>query len=73
MPTINKGGKILVTGANGYIAMWVVRILLERGYAVRATVRNNGKGKPILDYFASLGLSDKLEIVVVEDITKVRL
>ena len=71
MPTIEKGDKVLVSGANGYIAMWVVRGLLERGYAVRGTVRSAGKAKFIEEYFAGLGYADKLEIVVVEDITKV--
>ncbi|KAJ4473047.1 hypothetical protein J3R30DRAFT_3514321 [Lentinula aciculospora] len=32
---IPNGSKVLVTGANGYIAAWVVRTLLEKGYAVR--------------------------------------
>ena len=71
MPTITKGDKVLVSGANGYIAMWVVRHLLERGYAVRGTVRSEGKGKYVKEYFTSLGLGDKLELVVVEDIEKV--
>ncbi|KAL3681254.1 hypothetical protein R1sor_024210 [Riccia sorocarpa] len=31
---------VAVTGANGYIAAWVVKLLLERGYTVRGTVRN---------------------------------
>ncbi|KAM7264015.1 hypothetical protein ACFE04_001698 [Oxalis oulophora] len=29
-----------VTGASGYIASWIVKFLLQRGYTVRATVRN---------------------------------
>ncbi|KAH6891736.1 hypothetical protein BKA70DRAFT_1537574 [Coprinopsis sp. MPI-PUGE-AT-0042] len=37
MPTVAPGAKVLVTGANGYIAMWTVRKLLEKGYSVRAT------------------------------------
>ncbi len=31
---------VLVTGASGYIASWVVRYLLEAGHAVHATVRD---------------------------------
>ncbi len=31
---------ILVTGANGYIASHVIDILLDQGYNVRGTVRN---------------------------------
>ncbi|KAF8959850.1 hypothetical protein BDZ97DRAFT_1836214 [Flammula alnicola] len=70
MPTVAKGDKILVSGANGYIAMWVVRILLERGYVVRGTVRTAAKGKFMTDYFTSLGYGDKFEVVVVDDIEK---
>ncbi|KAL2623256.1 hypothetical protein R1flu_003461 [Riccia fluitans] len=34
-------GKIVaVTGANGYIAFWLVKLLLERGYTVRGTIRD---------------------------------
>jgi nucleoside-diphosphate-sugar epimerase len=69
MPTVQPGAKVLVTGANGYIAVWVVRTLLEQGYAVRGTVRSEAKGAHLKMLFDKYG--DKLEIVVVEDITKV--
>ncbi|KAL6299277.1 NAD-P-binding protein [Sparassis latifolia] len=69
MPAVTPGtGKVLVTGANGYIAIWVVRTLLEQGYAVRGTVRSHSKAKHLHKTFKSYG--DKLEIVIVEDITK---
>ena len=60
MPTITKGDKVLVSGANGYIAMWVIRHLLERGYLVRGTVRSEAKGKYVKEYFTSLGFGDEL-------------
>ncbi|PPQ72637.1 hypothetical protein CVT26_004344 [Gymnopilus dilepis] len=69
MPTIGSpGARVLVTGANGYVAMWVVRTLLEQGYNVRAVVRSSEKGKHVKEYFSSY--DDQLEIVVVEDMTK---
>ncbi|KAL3516445.1 hypothetical protein ACH5RR_023347 [Cinchona calisaya] len=35
------GGKVVcVTGASGYIASWLVKLLLERGYTVKASVRD---------------------------------
>ncbi|KAG6546132.1 hypothetical protein Mapa_012166 [Marchantia paleacea] len=34
------GTTVAVTGANGFLASWVVKLLLERGYNVRGTVRN---------------------------------
>ena len=72
MPSINKGYKVLVSGANGYIAMWIVRTLLERGFTVRGTVRTEEKGKFMIKYFNSLGYGgDKFEVVVVDDIAKV--
>lgn len=39
MPSIT-GQTVCVTGAGGYIASWLVKLLLEKGYAVRGTVRN---------------------------------
>ncbi|GAA0174106.1 dehydratase [Lithospermum erythrorhizon] len=33
---------VCVTGAGGYIASWLVKYLLEKGYTVRGTVRNPG-------------------------------
>ena len=71
MPSIAKGSKVLVSAANGYIATWVVRTLLERGYLVRGTVRTQDKGEFMVDYFQKLGYGDKFEFVVVEDIAKV--
>ncbi|KAK2973151.1 hypothetical protein RJ640_021364 [Escallonia rubra] len=34
------GQVVCVTGAGGFIASWIVKLLLERGYTVRGTVRN---------------------------------
>jgi uncharacterized protein YbjT (DUF2867 family) len=33
-------GKVLVTGATGYIAAYIIRELLSRGYQVVGTVRS---------------------------------
>ncbi|KAI4330019.1 hypothetical protein MLD38_028333 [Melastoma candidum] len=35
-----SGQTVCVTGAGGFIASWMVKLLLERGYSVRGTVRN---------------------------------
>ncbi|KAK9051358.1 hypothetical protein SSX86_027985 [Deinandra increscens subsp. villosa] len=35
-----EGKVVCVTGASGYIASWLVKLLLHRGYTVRATVRS---------------------------------
>ncbi|XP_073159015.1 cinnamoyl-CoA reductase 1 [Henckelia pumila] len=39
MPTV-PGDVVCVTGAGGFIASWLVKLLLEKGYTVRGTVRN---------------------------------
>ena len=70
-PLSTKDLKVLVSGANGYVAMWVVHTLLERGFTVRGTVRTKEKGKFMVEYFKSLGYGDKFEVVLVEDIVKV--
>ncbi|KAF8868457.1 D-lactaldehyde dehydrogenase [Gymnopilus junonius] len=70
MPIVepNANTRVLVTGANGYIAMWVVDNLLEQGYTVRGVVRSLEKGKRLQELFSSYG--DRLELFVVEDMTK---
>lgn len=70
MPTITSTDKVLVTGANGYIALWIVKTLLERGNSVRGSVRSESKGRALLELFKSYG--DRLEIIIVPDMTKVR-
>ncbi|THH29014.1 hypothetical protein EUX98_g5170 [Antrodiella citrinella] len=67
MPAIATG-KVLLTGINGFTAMWFARGLLEAGFSVRGTVRSAAKGVHPQKYFSSFG--SKLEVVVVEDITK---
>ncbi|KAE9390117.1 D-lactaldehyde dehydrogenase [Gymnopus androsaceus JB14] len=71
MPTVPLGSKVLVTGINGYIAAWVGKTLLEKGYSVRGTVRSEDKAVVIKQIFAEAGYGEeKFETVVVEDITK---
>ena len=73
MPTTSSNDKVLVTGANGYIGLWVVRYLLEHGYAVRAAVRSEDKGKSLQDIFKQKvpEKAANLEYVLVKDITAV--
>jgi len=68
MPAIAPGNKILVTGANGFLAIHVVKAFLEHGYSVRGTVRSQVKGVHLHKLFSSYG--NKFETVVVKDITQ---
>jgi nucleoside-diphosphate-sugar epimerase len=43
MTTINPGAPVLVTGASGYIASWIVKYLLEAGHTVHGAVRDPAK------------------------------
>jgi nucleoside-diphosphate-sugar epimerase len=43
MTTIDPTAPVLVTGASGYIASWLVKYLLEAGYSVHGTVRDPSK------------------------------
>ncbi|TFK63060.1 NAD(P)-binding protein [Pluteus cervinus] len=72
MPSVQPPALVLVTGANGYIATWVVYNLLHKGFSVRATVRSAEKGKHFAEQTWSKPFVDqgKLEVVVVSDITK---
>jgi len=59
--------KVLVTGTNGYLAVWTVKKYLEAGYSVRGTVRSLSKSAFLEEQFGEYG--EHLELVV-EDITK---
>ncbi|KIO19600.1 hypothetical protein M407DRAFT_222634 [Tulasnella calospora MUT 4182] len=66
MSTIPAGSKVLVTGANGYFGSWVSKLLLDRGYFVRGTVRAAPKGEALK---AALK-HPNFEYIVVGDILK---
>jgi len=44
MPVVQKGAKVLVTGANGFMGAATIKILVERGFNVIGVVRKASKG-----------------------------
>ncbi|XP_058730332.1 cinnamoyl-CoA reductase CAD2-like isoform X1 [Vicia villosa] len=59
---IGDGKVVCVTGASGYIASWIVKFLLQRGYTVRATVRNISNPNKV-DHLLKLdGAKERLQL-----------
>ncbi|KAG2398107.1 Cinnamoyl-CoA reductase [Vigna angularis] len=53
---------VCVTGASGFIASWIVKFLLQRGYTVRATVRNPANHEKV-DHLLKLdGAKERLHL-----------
>ncbi|KAJ0439467.1 putative cinnamyl-alcohol dehydrogenase [Helianthus annuus] len=50
-----EGKVVCVTGASGYIASWLVKLLLDRGYTVHATVRSLGHSLPLCYFIFQFG------------------
>ena len=67
MPAV-ASGKVLVTGATGFVAGCIMQSLLQSGFSVRGTVRTESKGKALQEK-----LGEKFEFAIVEDMVKVRL
>ncbi|XP_057515121.1 phenylacetaldehyde reductase-like isoform X1 [Amaranthus tricolor] len=58
-----EGTTVCVTGASGYIASWIVKLLLQRGYTVKATVRDPGDPKKVEHLHCLEGAKDRLHLV----------
>ncbi|CAL9148782.1 unnamed protein product [Musa hybrid cultivar] len=59
--TMSGGGKVVcVTGASGFIASWLVKLLLQRGYTVRASVRDPADPKKTQHLRALEGATERL-------------
>ncbi|KAK8565981.1 hypothetical protein V6N12_059525 [Hibiscus sabdariffa] len=58
---MNEAEKVVcVTGASGYIASWLVKLLLQRGYTVRATVRDPNDPKKTQHLLSLDGAKERL-------------
>jgi len=62
VPPPDPGALVAVTGATGFIASHLVKLLLERGYRVRGTVRNPDKAADVAHLRALPGAAERLEL-----------
>lgn len=69
-PAIPIGSTILVTGVSGYIGSHVADQLLQAGYRVRGTVRDESKGERVRELFAGKYGEDRTETVIVADMAQ---
>ncbi len=46
------GQTVCVTGASGFIASWLVKLLLERDYTVRGTIRSPGTSRDFVSFYS---------------------
>ncbi|KAF8608358.1 dihydroflavonol-4-reductase [Ceratobasidium sp. AG-I] len=60
---------VLLTGGNGFIAVHILCILLDRGYSVTTTVRAESKANFLRSKFASAVSNGQLKFAIIEDIT----
>ncbi|KZV40830.1 cinnamoyl-CoA reductase 1-like [Dorcoceras hygrometricum] len=59
---MSSGKVVCVTGASGYIASWLVKLLLQRGYTVKATVRNISDPKKVAHLKGLEGAEERLQL-----------
>ncbi|KAI7742780.1 hypothetical protein M8C21_018512 [Ambrosia artemisiifolia] len=57
-----SGETVCVTGASGYIASWVVKFLLARGYTVKASVRDPNDPKKTQHLLKLDGAKERLHL-----------
>jgi dihydroflavonol-4-reductase len=53
---IDSGGTVLVSGGTGFLGGWCVALMLERGYAVRCTVRDLAREGAVRDAVETAGV-----------------
>lgn len=54
---------VCVTGASGFIASWIVKFLLQRGYTVKASVRDPNDPKKTEHLMALDGAKERLHLI----------
>jgi len=66
---ISKDATLFVTGASGFVASQLVRLLLEQGYRVRGSVRDPDKAKELGALPGASGPGGRLELVKADLLT----
>jgi len=66
MPAVGKGSTVLVTGVTGFIGAWAAEILLQEGYKVIGTVRDEQKASQLKETFDKYG--DAFRLATVKDL-----
>ncbi|KAG9094180.1 methylglyoxal reductase (NADPH-dependent) gre2 [Ceratobasidium sp. 370] len=64
-----SGKNVLLTGGNGFIAVHILVLLLDRGYSVTATVRSESKTTYLRNKFSQAVDNGRLKFAIVPDIT----
>ncbi|KAF9601750.1 hypothetical protein IFM89_022864 [Coptis chinensis] len=62
MSSEGAGKTVCVTGASGYIASWLVKLLLQRGYTVKASVRDPNDPKKTEHLLRLPGAHERLQL-----------
>lgn len=50
-------GRVCVTGAGGFLASWLVKLLLSEGYTIHGTARDPGNGASLPSCFCHVSSS----------------
>ncbi|KAB5593820.1 NADPH-dependent methylglyoxal reductase GRP2 [Ceratobasidium theobromae] len=61
---------VLLTGGNGFIAVHIISILLERGHTITTTVRAENKSTFLRHKFSTATQNGQLKFAIIDDITK---
>eukprot|EP01063_Lacrimia_lanifica_P007924 TRINITY_DN15089_c0_g1_i1.p1 TRINITY_DN15089_c0_g1~~TRINITY_DN15089_c0_g1_i1.p1 ORF type:complete len:362 (+),score=112.73 TRINITY_DN15089_c0_g1_i1:52-1086(+) len=69
-PPLTVGQKVMITGANGYIASHIVLKLLRAGYTVHACVRDAANADSVAHLLALPGAEDRLRLFSTGDLAE---
>ena len=61
MRVIDKSKPVMVTGGSGYVASWIIKLLLDEGIDVHATVRDPSNSEKV-DHLHSLAASSAVKL-----------